>query len=208
VVAERGDAERDGDEGHHIGVRADEPERRVAQQRGVEQEAGERVEGEQEACGSAPPWAATTEPSPHSTDEPSAAATASGEPPIAAPGALSTTTVMPAKPSRSRITVARSMAMPATRAKTAAQSTLLAVRIAVRLALRSVRATVAMPWPPSRNRPVNAARRSCGPVAPRRPPASMPTIPAPARKTTAAPASGGIVSTITFMAGTDAPQHR
>jgi hypothetical protein len=51
VVAERGDAERDGDEGHHIGVGADEPERRVAQQRGVEQEAGERVEGEQEAGG-------------------------------------------------------------------------------------------------------------------------------------------------------------
>ena len=78
----------------------------------------------------------------------------------------------------------------------------------MRLALRSVSATVAMPWPPSSSSPMSAARRSCAPVAPRRPPASVPTIAAPARNTAAAPASGGSVSTITFMAGTDAPQHR
>ena len=136
------------------------------------------------------------------------AATAHGAPPIALFGAVSTTIAMPPNPAASRTCDATDTRVPINPLKITTHSGIVAARIAPRLAVTSVSATIASPCPPtSSNTPATARRRSCARVGVGRPRAATASTSPATRKTSAAPPSGGTVSTISFIAGIAEPQH-
>jgi hypothetical protein len=85
---------------------------------------------------------------------------------------------------------------------------MVAARIAPKLAVTSVSATVASPCPPTNsNTPATDMWRSCTRVGAGRPRAATASATPASKKTSAAPPSGGTVSTISFIAGIAEPQH-
>lgn len=115
---------------------------------------------------------------------------------------------MPPNPAASRTFDARDTGVPTSPLRTTTHSGIVAARIAPKLAVTSVSATVARPWPPtSRRIPASAMCRTCARVGTGRPRAARPSTRPPSRNTSAAPASGGTVSTISFIAGIAEPQQ-
>jgi hypothetical protein len=98
--------------------------------------------------------------------------------------------------------------VPINSLKSTTHSGIVAARIAPRLAVTSVSAIIASPCPPtSNNTPATAKRRSCTRVDADRPRAATASTTPATKKTSAAPPTGGTVSTITFIAGIAEPQH-
>src|SRR5215510_3993594 len=90
------------------------------------------------------------------------AATAHGAPPIALSGAVSTTIMMPPNPAARRTHEATDTWIPINPLRSTTHSGIAAARIAPRLAVTAVSATVASPCPPtSSSTPATARRRSC-----------------------------------------------
>ena len=98
--------------------------------------------------------------------------------------------------------------MPVNPLDSTTHSGIVAARIAPRLAVTSVSATIASPLPtPSSSTPPTAKRRSCTRVGAGRPRAATASTSPATKKTSAAPPSGGTVSTISFIAGIAEPQQ-
>lgn len=136
------------------------------------------------------------------------AATAHGAPPIALPGAVTTTITMPPNPAARRTHDAAGTRIPVSPLSSTTHSGIAAARIAPRVAVTAVSATVASPWPPtSSSTPAAASRRSCPRVGRGRPRAAPASTTPASKKTSAAPPTGGTVATISFIAGIAEPQH-
>ena len=106
--------------------------------------------------------AVTRLPAAHRIGATQNAATAHGAPPIALFGAVSTTIAMPPNPAASRTCDATDTGVPINPLKSTTHSGIVAARIAPRLAVTAVSATIASPCPPtSSNTPATAKRLSC-----------------------------------------------